>query len=347
MNTLAPHPVPVRGLPLRRARLGIGLAVLVAALVLVSLAGLAVGTRALPLADVLAVLGGERMGDAAIIVLEQRLPRTALGIAVGAALAVAGVAAQGLTRNPLADPALLGLSWGAALAVVLGITFVGAGTLPAHIVSATLGAALSGAAVFGLAGRNGARAGSTELVLIGVAISALLYAGTNTLVLLDAQTLDEYRFWAVGALSGRGSGTAGVVVPVLLVGAVLGWACARWLDALALGEDAARGLGLRLGRMRLAIGGVIVLLTGSAVAAAGPIAFVGLVVPHAARVLTGARHLWLMPYAAVLGATVLVLADIAGRIVIRPGELRVGIVVSVLGAVPALLLLRRLRTTDT
>lgn len=339
-----PPDVATGRLPLRRAHLGAGLAVLSAGLVAVLVAGLVVGTRALPLADVLAVLGGDRAGDAAIIVLEQRLPRTALGLAVGAALGVAGVAAQGLTRNPLADPALLGVSGGAALAVVLGITFAGARTLPAHIVFATLGAAAAGVAVLLIAGRGGARADSSDLVLTGVAVSALLAAATTTLVLLSAQTLEEYRFWAVGALSGRGTATAATVAPALAGAVALGWACARWLDGLALGDDAAQALGLRLGPLRLAIGGVVVLLTGTAVAAAGPIAFVGLVVPHAARALTGARHGWLLPYAAVLGAAVLVLADIVGRVVVRPGELRVGVVVAVLGAPLALVLLRRIRT---
>lgn len=334
----------VERLPLRGAQLGAGVVVLSAILAAVAVAGLGIGTRPLPLADVLAVLGGDRSGDAAIIVLEQRLPRTALGLAVGAALGVAGVAAQGLTRNPLADPALLGVSGGAALAVALGISVAGARTLPGHIAFAVLGAAAAGVAVLLIAGRGSARVGSSDLILTGVAVSALLAAVTTTLVLLDAQTLEEYRFWAVGALSGRGNSTAAAVVPVLAVAVVLGWACARWLDALALGDEAARGLGLRLGRMRLAIGGVVVLLTGTAVAAAGPLAFVGLVVPHAARVLTGPRHGWLLPYATVLGATVLVLADVVGRVVVRPGELRVGVVVAVLGAPLALVLLRRMRT---
>ena len=331
-------------LPLRRTQLGVTLAGLGAVLSIVAVAGLAIGTRPLPLTEVLTVLAGDRSGDAAIIVLEQRLPRTALGLAVGAALGVAGVAAQGLTRNPLADPALLGVSGGAALAVVLGITFAGARSLPAHILFATLGAAAAGVAVLLIAGRGGARADSSDLVLTGIAVSALLAAGTTTLVLLNARTLDEYRFWAVGALSGRGTATAALIAPALAGAVALGWSCARWLDGLALGDEAARGLGLRLGRMRLAIGGVVVLLTGTAVAAAGPIAFVGLVVPHAARALTGARHGWLLPYAAVLGAAVLVLADIVGRVVVRPGELRVGVVVAVLGAPLALVLLRRMRT---
>ena len=316
---------------------------MVAALATASLAGLAVGTRTLPFEEVVSVLIGGREGDAAIIVLEQRLPRTVLGLAVGAALGVAGAAAQGLTRNPLADPALLGVSAGAAFAVVIGIAFAGAATLPVHIVFATVGAALAGVTVLLLAGREAARASSTELVLAGVAVSALLMAATTTLVLLDAETLEEYRFWAVGALAGRGSSTTALVVPVLAVVGVLALGCARWLDALGLGDESARALGLRLGRVRLAVGATIVLLTGAAVAATGPIGFVGLAVPHAARVLTGARHAWLLPYSALIGGTLLVLADVVGRVVVRPGELQVGIVTAVVGAPVVLVLLRRMR----
>ncbi|QHE72958.1 FecCD family ABC transporter permease [Rhodococcus sp. WAY2] len=337
-------PASLGRVPLRSGQLAAGMVVLAGALVLVAVTGLAVGTRALPVAEVLAVLGGAREGDAAIIILEQRLPRTVLGLAVGAALGVAGVAAQGLTRNPLADPALLGVSAGAALSVVLGISFFGTGALPAHIGFAIVGAALAGAAVLLLAGRSGVRTNSTELALAGVAVSALLAAATTTLVLIDADTLEEYRFWAVGALSGRGNSTAALVVPVLGVAVLLGWACARWLDALALGDEAARALGLRLGRIRLTIGATVVLLTGVAVAATGPIGFIGLAVPHAARALTGARHGWLVPYAALLGGTLLVLADVLGRIVVRPGELQVGIVTAVVGAPVVLVVLRRIRT---
>lgn len=330
-------------LPLQRAHLGVGLVALVAAMVVVAVAGLAVGTRALPLGEVAAVLGGERHGDAAIIVLQQRLPRTLLGLAVGAALGMAGVAAQGLTRNPLADPGLLGVSAGAAFAVVIGIAVFGVSTLPGQIAFATVGAAVAGMSVLLLAGREGARASSSTLAVAGVAIHAMLMAATTTLVLLDAETLEEYRFWAVGALAGRGNATAALVVPALVVVGLLAWACTRWLDALALGEEAARALGVRLVRARLGVGAVVVVLTGVAVAATGPIGFVGLAVPHAARTLTGARHGWLLPYAALIGGILLVLADVLGRIMVRPGELQVGIVTAAVGAPFVLLLLRRMR----
>lgn len=336
-------PVLEGRLPLQRGQLAGGLVVLMSASVLVFAVGLAVGTRALPLADLVAVLAGGYEGDAAIIVWEQRLPRTILGLAVGAALGVAGVAAQGLTRNPLADPALLGVSAGAALAVVVATSFLGARTLPAHILWATVGAALAGGTVLLLAGREQVRASSTELILAGVAISALLAAVTTTLVLLDAQTLEEYRFWAVGALSGRGNSTAAIVVPMLALAGLLGLLCARWLDVLALGDDAARALGIRVRPIRLAVGGTVVLLTGAAVAATGPIGFVGLAVPHAARALTGVRHGWLLPYAALIGGILLVLADVLGRVVVRPGELQVGIVTAVVGAPFVLVLLRQVR----
>lgn len=330
-------------LPLRRAQLGGGLLLLGAAAIGAALLGLVVGTRALPPADVLAVLGGDRGGDAAIIVLEQRLPRTVLGLAVGAALGVAGVLAQGLTRNALADPALLGVSAGAAFAVVVGVSVLGTSTLPAHILLGTVGAATAGASVLLIARRERVRSDSAELALAGVAVSALLAAATTTLVLLDARTLEEYRFWAVGALSGRGNGTVVVVVPVLVAAGFAGLLCARWLDLLALGEDAGLALGLRPVVVRLAVGATVVLLTGAAVAATGPIGFVGLAVPHAARVLTGPRHAWLLPYAAALGATVLVVADVVGRVVVRPGELQVGIVTAVVGAPFVVFLLRRIR----
>lgn len=330
-------------LPLHRAQLGAGAVVLLAVLLVAAAAGVAVGTRVLPIGDVVAVLAGERDGDAAIIVLEQRLPRTLLGLVVGAALGIAGVAAQGLTRNPLADPSLLGVSAGGAFAVVLGISLLGVSTLPAQIVCATAGAAVAGTAVVLLAGRARVQASSSTLAVAGVAVHALLMAATTTLVLLDANTLEEYRFWAVGALAGRGADTVASVGPVLVAVALLAWACSRWLDALAMGEDAARGLGVRVLRARLAVGGVVVLLTGIAVAVTGPIGFVGLAVPHAARALTGSRHGWLLPYAGLIGGALLVIADVVGRIVVRPGELQVGIVTAVVGAPVVLVLLRRMR----
>jgi iron complex transport system permease protein len=303
--------------------------------------GLAVGSRPLPMSEVLDALAARDESDAAIIVWEQRMPRTLLGVVVGAALAVGGVLAQGITRNPLADPALLGVSAGAALAIVIGSFAFGISTLAPQILVATLGAAVAGAAVLSLAGFGHRGVAPTTLALVGLSISATIVAAISVLVLLDARTLDEYRFWLVGALAGRGTPTLATVAPVLLIGLALTLFAVPGLDALALGDDVAAGLGVRVDRARLVAGLGVVLLTATAVAATGPIAFVGLVVPHAARAITGARHGWLLPYAAVLGATLLVAADVAGRVVARPAELQVGVVTALVGAPLALVLLRR------
>lgn len=326
-----------------RRGLAAGLVIAFVALGVAVMFGLAVGSRALPLTEVFAALRVHDETDAAIIVWEQRIPRTLLGVLVGAALGVGGVLAQGITRNPLADPALLGISAGAALAIVLGSFLFGITTLAPQIVAATIGAAVVGGGVLTLAGSGRTRLAPTGLALVGMSMSALIVAVISVLVLLDAETLDEYRFWLVGALAGRGSPTLTTVTPVLLTGLLLTVVAVRGLDALALGDDVARGLGVRVGRARLAAGFGVILLTATAVAATGPIAFVGLVVPHVARAITGARHGWLLPYAAVLGATLLVASDVVGRVVARPNELQVGVVTALVGAPLALFLLRRSR----
>jgi iron complex transport system permease protein len=315
--------------------------VLVVGLVLVVAAGLAWGSRTLPLGDVLTALAGQDAGDASIIVWQQRLPRTLLGLVVGAALGMGGAVAQGLTRNGLADPGLFGVSAGAALAIVAGSFLFGITALAAQVLLGTAGAALAGVAVLVLGTRSAVAVTSQGLALVGVAVSAVLGSVASVVVLLDAQTLDEYRFWLVGSLAGRGSSTLATVGPVVVVGAALALASSRLLDALALGDDVAQGLGVRLRSARLLAGASVLVLTGAAVAAAGPIAFVGLAVPHAARALTGPRSGWLLAHSALLGAALLVAADVVGRVVARPGELQVGVVTALVGAPLALALLRR------
>lgn len=325
----------------RRSWLGVGVVVAVGVLVVAVALGLAVGSRGLPLSEVLGVLGHRDGSDASIIVWEQRLPRTLLGVLVGAALGVGGALAQGITRNPLADPALLGVSAGAALAIVVGSFVFGITGLAPQILAATVGAAVVGSAVLLLAGYGRGGMPPVTLALVGLSMSALIVAVISVLVLLDAQTLDEYRFWLVGALSGRGNATLSVVAPVLLVGLAVVGLAVRGLDALALGDDMARGLGINIARTRLLAGLGVILLTATAVAATGPISFVGLVVPHAARAVTGPRHGWLLPYAALFGAILLVTADVVGRLVVWPAELQVGVVTALVGAPIVLVMLRR------
>jgi iron complex transport system permease protein len=314
-----------------------GLAVLAVALL-----GLAVGSRPLPLADVVRALHAPDGSDASVIVRELRLPRTVVGLVVGAALGLAGAAVQGLTRNPLADPGLLGVSAGAAFGVVVGITAGVAGTATGNALCATAGALAAAVVVGALAG--GARSSSPlPLLLSGVALTALLSSLTTVLVLLDATTLDQFRFWVVGSVAGRDLALLLGVVPLLAAGALLVLAGARGLDALALGDDLARGLGIRVGRARLGAALGATLLTAGSVAVAGPLGFVGLVVPHVGRALVGPAHRWLLPLSALLGAALLVGADVVGRVVARPAELQVGIVTALVGAPVLVLLVQRRR----
>lgn len=332
----------------RRQGTLVRLVVLVAALALLALAvvlGLAVGSRALPLGDVLRVLVAPDGSETAIIVRDLRWPRTVVAVVVGAALGVAGAQLQGLTRNPLAEPGLLGVSAGAALGVVATSTVLGLSGAAGQAAAAVLGAVVATVLVFALAG--GPRRGPLPLLLAGVALTALISALTTVLVLLDAETLDEYRFWAVGSVAGRSLDLVLGVLPLLALGAVLAVVTARTLDLLALGEELATGLGSRVALGRLGVLASSTLLTAAAVAVAGPLVFVGLVVPHVARALVGVAHAWVLPLSAVLGAVLLVLSDVAGRVLARPGEIQVGIVTAVVGAPVLVALVQRRRVVGS
>jgi iron complex transport system permease protein len=317
-----------------------GAVALLATCVLLSLAA---GSRPLPPIAVLRALTSPDGSDASVIVRELRLPRTAVGLVVGAAVGVAGAQLQGVTRNPLADPGLLGVSAGAALGVVLLTTAAGAVAGAALGWAALAGALLATTVVWALAGSGRSAANPLNLVLAGVALTALLSSVTTVLVLLDAETLDAYRFWVVGSLAGRDPALLVSVLPLLLAGAGLAVATARTLDLLALGDDLARGLGARLAWGRAGVGLSATLLTAAATAVAGPLAFVGLTVPHVARALTGPAARWLLPVSALLGASLVLAADVLGRVVARPAEVQVGVVTAVLGAPVLVAVVRRRR----
>ena len=336
----APPSAPGRRRLLRRRVLWLAaaLTVLVAAVLL----SLAVGSRTIPFGETVdALLHGGDTTDA-VVVRELRVPRTVVGLAVGAALGMAGTVMQGITRNPIADPGILGVSQGAAAGVVLAISAFGIGTLTGYVWFGFAGAALATVLVYVLAGRGRGGATPVKLALAGSAMSAFI-ASLNTLVLTtDAATLDRFRFWQVGSLSGRSADVAWQLMPFLLAGTVLVFAVAGGLDALALGDDTAKGLGARTGLVRAtgAVGATV--LTGSAVAAAGPIAFVGLAVPHAARALVGADHRWVLTLSAVLGPALLLLADALGRVLFPPSEVPAGVMTALVG-VPVLVVLVRRR----
>ncbi|MEV0192638.1 FecCD family ABC transporter permease [Kitasatospora purpeofusca] len=331
---------PGRARLLRRRILWLAAALaLLAGAVLLSLA---VGSRTVPFGDTVDALlhGGDSTN--AVVVRELRLPRTVVGLAVGAALGMAGTVMQGITRNPIADPGILGVSQGAAAGVVVAISVFGVSTLTGYVWFGFVGAVLATVLVYGLAGRGRGGASPVKLALAGAAISAFI-ASLNTLVLTtDAAAMDQFRFWHVGSLSGRDADVARQLLPFLAVGTVLVLSVARGLDALALGDDTAKGLGARTGPVRAvgALGATV--LTGSAVAAAGPVAFVGLAVPHAARAVAGADHRWVLTLSAVLGPALLLLADTLGRVLFPPSEVPAGVMTALVG-VPVLVALVRRR----
>jgi ABC-type Fe3+-siderophore transport system permease subunit len=267
-----------------------------------------------------------------------------LGLMVGMALGVAGALMQGHTRNPLGDPGLLGVTAGASLAVVLSIAWLGIGTPSGYVWFAFLGALAGTVAVYliGSAGRGGAT--PVTLALAGAALSALLYGLVRAVLVTDQQTLDSFRFWVVGSLAGRDADVAEQVAPFIALGLLLAVAHGPALNLLGLGEDVARGLGQRVWLARAVGLAAITLLAGAATAACGPIAFVGLVVPHAVRAVTGPDHRWLIPCSAFAGAVLLLTADVVGRVVVRPGELQVGIVLALIGAPFFIALVRRRKT---
>jgi len=325
---LAPAATPT---PRRARTLSLGVCLAAAVLVLVVLS-LAVGSRPVPPEAALRALWAPDSSPDSLVVHQLRVPRTVLGVLVGAALGCAGAVVQALTRNPLAEPGLLGVNAGAATAVVLAITGLGVTATAGLAAAALVGAALATGAVLLIGASRGVAGDPVRLVLAGVALAACLHSVTGAVTLLDARAFDSYRFWVVGSLEARQLGTALVVAPLVLTGGVLAWSLGRGLDALALGQDVGRSLGLRTGRTRMLALVAVTLLCGGATAAAGPVSFVGLVVPHAVRLVVGPGLRRSLPLCALGGAALVLASDVVGRLVVRPGELEVGIVTAFVGA---------------
>jgi iron complex transport system permease protein len=273
-------------------------------------------------------------------VYQARLERTVLAAVVGAALGVGGACLQGLTRNPLADPGILGLNAGASFAMVLAISVFGVSSLHGYIWFAFAGSALAALLVHAVAslGRDGAS--PLKLAVAGAAVTAAVTSWTSAVLLVDRRTMDSFRLWQVGTVGGRGFDVLLVGLPFLVVGLALAFAGRRLLDTLALGDDLARGLGRRLWLDRTVVVVAVVLLVGAATALAGPIAFVGLVVPHAVRAVVGPGYTRVLLLSALAGAVLLVLGDTAGRVVLPPTEVQVGIMTAVVGVPVFIALLR-------
>lgn len=321
-----------------------GVSILVATVGFGVLISLAVGAKSIPWSTVIdAMFSYDSEITDHLIVRELRLPRTVLAILVGVSLGMAGALMQGVTRNPLADPGLLGVNAGAAFAVVLAIWAFGFTSVSSLVWFAFIGAAITSVVVYVLGSAGPGGATPVRLALAGAALAALLFALTRAVTLLDQATLDQFRFWAVGSLAGRGADAGGHVAPFMAIGVVLALGAARQLNALALGEETAKALGVKIDLTRAISVLGITLLCGSAVAAAGPIGFVGLVVPHAVRAWFGPDQRWLLPASGLAGAALLLSCDTLGRIVARPGEVQVGIMTAAVGGPAFIFLVRRTR----
>jgi iron complex transport system permease protein len=317
-----------------------GLAVTATALAVVVVLSIAVGSRSLSLAEVWQALVAPTGSDTDSVVRDLRLPRTLLGLLAGVALGLAGAVMQALTRNPLADPGLLGVNQGAAAAIVLGITVAGVRSPGALAWWAFGGALITTALVYGVgAGRTGASA--ARLLLAGVAIQYVLVGLNQAMQLANSTALDRMRFWVVGSLANREPAQLLTFGPAIAAGAVLALALARGLNAMALGDDTARALGAHTGRIRALALIAVTMLCGAATAACGPMAFVGLLVPQMVRGLVGADQRWVLPLSALAAPVLLLGADVVGRVLARPAELQVGIVTDVIGGIVFIALIRR------
>lgn len=267
-----------------------------------------------------------------LLIQTSRLPRVLAGALVGAGLAVAGAVMQGLTRNPLADSGLLGINAGAAFAVVLAVYLIGDPPLSVYAFFGFIGAGAAAVIVYtlGSLGRGGAT--PLRLTLAGVILTSFVSSFTTAILITDKETLDKIRFWTAGSLAGRDMALLAQTAPYILIGIAATVFISRQLTTLSLGDDVAVGLGQNTFRVKAIAAAIVVLLAGGSVALAGPIGFVGLVVPHIVRFVVGVDYRWVIPYSAVVGAILVTVADVAARIVIRPEELPVGVMMAFFGA---------------
>ncbi|TKI06122.1 Fe(3+)-siderophore ABC transporter permease [Martelella alba] len=319
----------------------IGLLCLLLALLLAL--SLLVGAKNLPAATVIHALSHTCRDADCVIVLDARLPRTLAGLLAGVALGLAGSLMQTLTGNPLADPGILGVNAGAGFAMVLGTAFFGAVTATDFLWFALIGALIAAFLVTVIGAAGGGRVNPVRLTLAGIALGAVLEGVASGIALLNPLIYDSLRFWQAGSLDIRSMAAVKTAAGPILLGTLLALGLARGLNTLAMGHETAAGLGSRVGMTQIAGVAAITLLCGGATALAGPIAFIGLMMPPVARRLVGSDHRRQLPCVLLLTPSLLLAGDIAGRVMV-PGELRVSVVTAFLGAPFVIILMRRHRS---
>ena len=320
--------------------------VLLIALLLLSVTAalsIAIGSNQIPLLRTVELLFVPDSSFESTVVHDQRIPRTLLVIAVAAALGVAGAVIQSLTRNPLADPGILGVNAGASLAVVLAVAVFGIASIWFYLWFAFIGAALAAVVVYLLGSAGGSAATPVRLALAGVAIGMAIFSLVQTVLLTNQQAFNEFRFWAAGSAEGRGYPVLFAVLGFIIAGLILAFAIAPALNAMALGDEAGKALGVNVTRTRVITMIAVTLLAGAATAAVGPISFIGLGVPYVARALCGSDQRWVLPAAALLAPTMLLGADIIGRVVATPSEVQAGIVAAIIGGPVFVVIARKKR----
>jgi iron complex transport system permease protein len=328
------------------ARRGAGLLLAVVVLALVCLLSVAVGARTIAPATVWDAFAHYAGTDDQSVVRDLRVPRTLLGLLAGVAFGLSGAVIQAVTRNPLADTQILGINSGAGLFVVFAVGVLGRTELTEYLWFSFAGVAVALVLVYALGSAGRAGATPLRLTLSGVALGAVFDGISSGIRLVRPRAFDYLRFWDVGTLAGRPASVALTIAPFVLLGTAIALLVAREMNAVALGDDLARTLGARTGRTRGLALVAVMLLAGSATAAVGPIGFVGLMIPHVVRWLVGPDQRWIFGYTVVCGPILLLLADVVGRLVVRPGELRVGIVTAFVGAPVLIWWIRRARVSD-
>lgn len=307
------------------------------------LLSVAYGVKSVGIRDVWEAILGVDSDKFEVNIVAARIPRTISGVLGGAALAVSGALMQSITRNPIADPSILGVNTGASLFVVCGMAFFHISTGNQYIWLAFIGASVTSLFVYGLASAGHGGVTPIKLAMSGAAAATALQALVNTIMLPNSQVMDQFRFWQVGSISGADWNDIRLMIPYLIIGFVISFSLASSLNTLALGDDAATGLGMNVTYVRVLAAFAGVLLCASTTALAGPIGFVGLMVPHLMRLLLGPDMRKILPLSAVGGSCILILADVAGRILGRPGELESGIVTVLAGAPVFIFIIRKVK----
>ncbi|MGW1143978.1 FecCD family ABC transporter permease [Streptomyces sp. NPDC002454] len=334
-------PGPERTERLPHTRRLLGLVALTCLLACVLALSVSFGTNPLPLRDVWRNVFRPDGSEAASIVWTLRVPRTLVGIVAGIAFGVAGALIQAITRNPLADPGILGVNAGAGFAITIGVGLFGVSGVTGYVWFSFLGAVLATAAVYAIGSAGRGAASPVTLVLAGVALAAVLTAFSTFVMLMDEETFRAFRNWGLGSLARTSIADTLSVLPFVLVGLVIACCLGGALNAVALGDDQAASLGAGVTRTRVAGIAAVTLLAGGATALTGGIAFIGLMVPHVVRWFTGPDQRWIIAYTVLASPTVVLVADVTGRLVARPGEIEAGVLTALIGGPVLIALVRR------